>query len=366
MTKIHEQIADSIIADIVGGEIASSRKDAKSHDAKERENLSAQKGEAQETARNDAEGDDSSGKRIRQDRFLRRSTALSEKLSGRREEKTFLLVDPEECRMWSRHNRAYSLLNEENCGDLIESIKLQGRQEFPAIVRAIENAGKDEAKYEVICGARRHFAVSWLRKNGRPDIRYLIDIRDLTDEQAFRISDLENRDRKDLSDYERARDYRNALDLYYDGRQIAMAESLGVTRTWLSRYLAMADFPEDIPMAFGSLADFRINHSRILHNHLHDDRKREKLIACAREIRSEQEALREAGRSPIPPLRVLSRLRRAVEDSTSDTKSVYVDKETGVRMIARKTSRRITLQIDADASKDAIRRIIEEYLGANA
>jgi hypothetical protein len=39
--------------------------------------------------------------------------------------------------MWAGHNRDYALLNEERCSDLIESIKAQGRQEIPAIVRRL-------------------------------------------------------------------------------------------------------------------------------------------------------------------------------------------------------------------------------------
>ena len=95
------------------------------------------------------------------------------------------------------------------------------------------------APYEVICGARRHFAISWLRANNYPQFRY-----DLTDEEAFRLADIENRDRADLSDYERARDYAHALDLYYGGKQRNMAARLEVSGAWLSRYLYLARLPE--------------------------------------------------------------------------------------------------------------------------
>src|SRR3546814_2735665 len=72
--------------------------------------------------------------------------------------RTHELVDPARCRMWEGHNREYALLNEERCADLIESIKAQGRQEMPAIVRRV----RDDPRYdfEVICGARRHWTIS--------------------------------------------------------------------------------------------------------------------------------------------------------------------------------------------------------------
>lgn len=163
--------------------------------------------------------------------FLKRSTSIGERMSGEVQEKTLHLVDPARCRMWARHNRDYALLTEENCRDLIDGIKAQGQQEFPAIVRRLEDA---EHEFEVICGARRHFAVSWLRGNNYPQFRYLVEVRDLTDEEAFRLADIENRDREDISDYERAVDYAEAIRLYYGGAQKAMAERLEVSPPWLS------------------------------------------------------------------------------------------------------------------------------------
>src|SRR3546814_16162892 len=87
---------------------------------------------------------------------------------------------------------------------------------MPGIVRRV----RDDASYdfEVICGARRHWTISCLRSHNYPDFRFLIDVRDMTDEEAFRIADIENRARDDLTDLERARDYLRALDAYYNGR----------------------------------------------------------------------------------------------------------------------------------------------------
>ena len=55
---------------------------------------------------------------------------------------------------------------------------------------------------------------------------YTVEIRELTDEEAFRLSDIENRAREDISDFERARDYLRALDAYYGGKQQEMAERI--------------------------------------------------------------------------------------------------------------------------------------------
>jgi len=188
-----------------------------------------------------------------------RGALLSDAADGRLRNGKLRLVDPKECKMWDKHNRLYDLLTPDSCSDLIKSIKAVGRQEMPAIVRPL----KDEPHaYEVICGARRHFAVSHLREiEHRQDILYLVDNRDITDEEAFRLSDLENREREDISDFERSRDYGRALDAYYDGNKALMAERIGVDRTWLSRYLRIGELPQDILGAYGDVRDIGIRHA---------------------------------------------------------------------------------------------------------
>jgi ParB family transcriptional regulator, chromosome partitioning protein len=192
------------------------------------------------------------------DMLAARSNRLAELATGASVAKTQYQVDPSKCRMWAYHNRDYAALDFERCKDLIESIKAQGKQEVPAIVRRIQ--GDPDHEFEVICGARRHWSVSWLREHNYPNIRYLVEVRELTDEEAFRVSDLENRAREDLTDYERARDYLRALETYYGGVQKDMAERLSVTPSWLSRYLDLARLPDELVMAFASPHDLRIKH----------------------------------------------------------------------------------------------------------
>lgn len=189
------------------------------------------------------------------------------------------LVDPARCRIWERHNRDYAALNEERCADLIETIVAQGKQEFPAIVRRV--TGDPDHDYEVISGARRHWTVSWLRANNYPDIRYLIEIRSLTDEQAFRVSDLENRAREDLTDVERARDYLKALDFYYSGKQKAMAQRLNQSEAWLSRYLDLARLPNELMIAFPDPFELKISHVGTLKPILKPEDSRTRVFAEA-------------------------------------------------------------------------------------
>ena len=186
-------------------------------------------------------------------RLAPRMTALARVTSGDVREKTLRLVDPARCRMWARHNRRYDLLDEMRCADLLESLRAQNGQEFAAVVRRVtDDAAFD---YEVICGARRHWSVSHLRQVEHRDIKFLIEERDLDDEAAFRLSDLENRSRLDISDYERALDYREAVESFYGGVAKRMAERLEVSQTWLSRFLDLAKLPKDVVAAVGAVLD---------------------------------------------------------------------------------------------------------------
>ena len=201
-----------------------------------------------------------------------RSNRLAELAAGAVVSRTHELVDPARCRMWVGHNRDYAALNEERCRDLIESLKAQGKQEVPALVRRVR--GDPDFDFEVVCGARRHWSVSWLRSHNYPDFRFLIEVRDLTDEEAFRLSDLENRAREDISDFERARDYLRALDHYYEGRQNLMADRINVTTSWLSRYLDLARLPAEVVAAFPSVHDLGIKHVTLIKPLLKPDDKR--------------------------------------------------------------------------------------------
>src|SRR3546814_11914649 len=79
----------------------------------------------------------------------------------------------------------------------------------PAIVRRLQ--GDPDFDFEIVAGVRRWWTVRWLRDHHHPEYDYLITIQNVTDEEAFRVSDVENRSRKDISDWERAKEYSVAL-----------------------------------------------------------------------------------------------------------------------------------------------------------
>lgn len=289
-------------------------------------------------------------------RFLKRSNALAE--SGEREEKLLRWVDPERCVMWKGHNRAYELLNGENCRDLIDSIKSQGQQEFPAIVRRLP-AGQG-AEYEVICGARRHFAISWLRANNYPQFRYLIEVRDLGDEEAFRLADIENRDRADLSDFERARDYLQALDLYYGGKQKAMAARLEVSEAWLSRYLYLARLPDDVVQAWPQITELKELHARSLRPWLQD--AGDNVLAEARIIAISQTAARAGQGSFVPVPKVLALLKAAAYGANPAPEQTVFGTDKKARVTMQRRGDMIRLEFRSDITESALRAALEAFI----
>jgi ParB family chromosome partitioning protein len=241
-----------------------------------------------------------------------RDSRLAELAGGGITTRLHEAVDPAVCRIWSGHNRDYGALTEATCADLIASLRAEGRQEIPAIVRRVTD--DPQYRFEVICGTRRHWSVSWLRAHDYPDFKFIVEPRELTDEEAFRVADLENRSRKDLSDYERSLDYSRAIEQYYGGSQQRMADRLAVTKSWLSRYLDLAKLPEEIIACFESPHIIGISHAAMLAPLLNKPPSRSRLLAEARSLCVEQVNAREAGRVLLGPSTVVARLKQAGMD----------------------------------------------------
>lgn len=240
-----------------------------------------------------------------------RGNRLAELASGQSISREHELVDPALCRVWAHHNRDYAALTEDSCADLIESFRAQGRQEVPAIVRRL--LGDPTHQFEIICGARRHWTAAWLRQNGSPNFRFLVEPRELSDEEAFRIADLENRSRKDLTDIERARDYAGALTRYYAGNQARMAERLAVSQSWLSRYLELASFPSAVIEAFGSLQAIKISHAATLAPLLRHPLSQQAVMKEAATLGAEQRDRAEAGLAILAAPAIVRRLQEATQ-----------------------------------------------------
>ncbi len=280
--------------------------------------------------------------------------------SGDRATKALYKVDPERCRMWAHHNREYARLTEHNCADLIDGFRAMGQQEFPAIARWVK---KDkEYDYEIICGARRHWTASYL------GWKLLIEVRDLSDEEAFRLADVENRDRQDISDLERARDYRNALTLFYEDNKKQMATRLEVSENWLFKLLVLAELPQTVVDAYADIADIKERHARALSPLLKDAGKRVLILEKAEQLASIQKAEKESGGQTLAGDKVISQLKavasqgakrkpaKLAEQKSDSGKSMFTLEQKG------RTAMVMTIKTNSGATKAALLTAIQSAL----
>ncbi len=253
--------------------------------------------------------------------LLGRESALARVASGEVRQVTQLLLDPARVRIWPGNARSYAHLTEAGCRELIDSIIAEGGQKVPAVVRRVEDDA--EYDYEVIAGTRRHWSISWLRANNYPDMRFVAQVATLDDEAAFRLADLENRARADVSDLERARNYAAALKTHYGNHATRMAERLKLSKGWLSKMLKVATLPDAIVAAFASPADVQLKPGYTLAQALDDPAAAAAIAAEAAALTGEQQARRDAGSPPLPAPDVLRRLLDAPRDGEV-AKSPYV------------------------------------------
>jgi ParB family chromosome partitioning protein len=252
--------------------------------------------------------------------LLNRESALARVASGEVKQVTQLLLDPARVRIWPGNARVYAHLNEESCRELIDSILAEGGQKVPAVVRRVE--GDDAYDYEVIAGTRRHFAISWLRAHSYPDMTFLAQAAQLDDEAAFRLADLENRARKDVSDMERARNYAAALGDHYEGHLTRMAERLKLSKGWLSKMVRVATIPDAVIAAFASPDEIALGPAYLLAQALDGPGVRS-IRATASRIEIEQADRRKAGHPPLPAADVMRMLTAAPDGGDRDRPTLF-------------------------------------------
>ncbi len=290
--------------------------------------------------------------RVRRSPLLERESALSRMASGEVRQVTELRLDPARCRIWPGNGRAYAELSEARCRDLIDSLVAEGGQKVPAVVRRLKD--DPEAEFEVLAGTRRHWSVSWLRAHSYPDMLFVAQVVDLDDEAAFRLADIENRARADLSDLERARNYRWALGAHYGGIQSRMAERLKLSKGWLSKLLTMATLPDEIVAAFPDPAAIPVRGGYELAVKATGP-EAAALVAEAKTIASEQQKASKAELPPIDGPTVLRRLLAAgLTRVGSKGEAVLVSAADGraALTLQGRRGRVLTLRIDLGAGVD--------------
>ena len=273
-------------------------------------------------------------------------------------------LKPAECSIWPGNARDYSLLDEHRLRSLIDSVLAESGNRVPAVVRRTPNG---PLPYELVTGTRRHWAISWLNANHYPDIDLIAIIEDLDDEAAFRLADIENREREDISDLERGANYKAAVDSYYGGVQLRMAERLKISKSQLSRYIALTEIPPFLVSAFHSPMDLQAKYAEKLLPLLRDPTARTRLESAADEIASEQSFRRSGDEQPIGGPEVLARLLKAITSARGRVQKSSIEGSGGVRIgqVEKDQQKLLTLtlspsDLSTDAILEALRPIIDQ------
>lgn len=184
-------------------------------------------------------------------------------------------VNPFRCRMWSLHDRLEEQITEESCRAEIESILRHG-QLVPALGRRLK--GEPMHEVELIYGARRLFVARHL------NLPMKVELREITDREAIVAMDIENRQRQDISPYERGLSYARWLREGHFNSQDDIVAALRVSASHVSRLLKIARLPPIVVSAFDDVAQLCEAWALEIAAALEDPEKRPQTLKAAREI----------------------------------------------------------------------------------
>jgi ParB family chromosome partitioning protein len=196
-------------------------------------------------------------------------------LAGNATTASIISVDPARCRVWALHGRFAGEINEQTCRDEIESFAAHG-QLVPVLGRRVVD--DPACDYELICGARRLFAARHLGTS------LLLGLRELIDREALAAMDAENRQRQDLSPYERAVGYRCWLQQGVFASQEELARTLNLSTSQVSRSLRLARLPAVIVDAFRDPGQIRECWGLAILDALDDPERRTAILREARRL----------------------------------------------------------------------------------
>ena len=189
--------------------------------------------------------------------------------------RSIVSVSPFRCRMWSLHDRIDSHISETTCKVEIDSFLKHG-QLVPVLGRPLQADPNHDI--ELIFGARRLFVARHV--NGP----LLVEIRDLSDVEAIVAMDIENRQRMDISPYERGVGYARWLRSGLFQSQDDIARALKISASQVSRLLKLARLPSVVVGAFQNPAEICEGWGLSLAEALEDPQKRQITLQRARAL----------------------------------------------------------------------------------
>lgn len=246
------------------------------------------------------------------------------------------------CLPWEFANRLD--ISTETCADLIDSINLVA-QRIPAIVRPSKT---NPDKYELICGARRLFACQTL------DIDILVAIAELDDKEAALVMDLENREREDISAYERGRDYKRWIHegIYKNAAEIC--QKTGIKKALLSQLMSIAELPEAVIRAFKHPSNLPFRWAReLIKVYKTSPEHARKLTEIAYQLKDKELDVKEVFRQ----LRHLDQQKKVAPP----VKKIIYDKDKKLIATIKKQNKKLTIHFNYQLSEEQENEL-ENYL----
>jgi ParB family transcriptional regulator, chromosome partitioning protein len=154
-------------------------------------------------------------------------------------------ISPFRCRVSRQHPRLDEHITEESCEAELKSFEAHG-QLVPALGRRLREKGDHDV--EILCGARRLFVATYF------NLPLLVELRQMSDRDALVAMDLDNRQRADVSPYERGLSYARWLAEGCFASQGDLAAALQISPSQVSRLLRLATLPTEVVTAFGGPA----------------------------------------------------------------------------------------------------------------
>jgi len=129
---------------------------------------------------------------------------------------------------------------------LVESIEKVGVIE-PVIVRPVKKG------FELVAGERRFRALAHIAKQngGLAGATIPAIVRELTDDEAFDLTTIENLDRKDLNPLEEAQGFAAWVKRHGKDALKTLAERTGISLAYIQKRVALMDLPAEVLKAWG-------------------------------------------------------------------------------------------------------------------
>ena len=173
-------------------------------------------------------------------------------------------IDPASIKPSRWANRHEASFETQAFTSLRASIDHAGGNSQPILVRSTS-----ESQFEIVFGHRRHRACAEL---GLPVMAVVWD-RPMSDAELFASMDRENRERADLSPYEQGSSFQAAIESGLFPSMRRLAESLGISHTWVRKALMVVQLPPPVLSAFRTPIEIQPKHAEAIHAALEVDRR---------------------------------------------------------------------------------------------